>query len=434
MIQPESKFKFIEGLDSEAGFDFYNVSFSPFYGTSFLLKTLIDKLFSIFFILISLPLILVFSILILLEDGFPIFFKQRRTGWDGKSFNILKLRSIKNMKNKDETKQVKAGDSRLLNVGKIIRRLSIDELPQFFNVLKGDMSIVGPRPHMVDHTKHYSKEIQNFMQRHKCLPGLTGWAQVNGLRGPTEEKGSMDKRFQYDLYYVDRGDAGSFGCYDMTTHAVDCLATSESECADGSGWYENVCAANPDRRGQYLTVASSLLSEHLTGLQEAWAPDAENYRADFLALSSEEQLANILTGMIILSGFETGGERLQTALDSGDQEDEHSCFSDNTHRDMIQDVQGVQNVYLGTYGSVSGTSIKDIVAEQDAELADRLESEIAASLAAGNALQPPFDQEIASDNAEGRARVQALIDALRTQEATLEEVFRLFELDVPVAE
>ena len=202
LIQPESKFKFIEGLDSEAGFDFYNVSFSPFYGTSFLLKTLIDKLFSIFFILISLPLILVFSILILLEDGFPIFFKQRRTGWDGKSFNILKLRSIKNMKNKDETKQVKAGDSRLLNVGKIIRRLSIDELPQFFNVLKGDMSIVGPRPHMVDHTKHYSKEIQNFMQRHKCLPGLTGWAQVNGLRGPTEEKGSMDKRFQYDLYYI----------------------------------------------------------------------------------------------------------------------------------------------------------------------------------------------------------------------------------------
>ena len=236
------------------------------------------------------------------------------------------------------------------------------------------------------------------------------------------------------LDYVDRGDAGSFGCYDMTTHAVDCLATSESDCADGSGWYENVCAANSDRRGEYLTVASSLLSEHLTGLKEAWAPDAENYRADFLALSSEEQMANILTGMIILSGFETGGERLQTALDSGDQEDEHSCFSDNTHRDMIQDVQGVQNVYLGTYGSVSGTSIKDIVAEQDAELADRLESEIAASLAAGNALQPPFDQEIASDNAEGRARVQALIDALRTQEATLEEVFRLFELDVPVAE
>ena len=106
------------------------------------------------------------------------------------------------MKNKDDTKQVKAGDTRLLKIGKIIRRLSIDELPQFINVLKGNMSIVGPRPHMIDHTKLYSKEIQNFMQRHKCLPGITGWAQVNGLRGPTETEGSMNKRFQHDLYYI----------------------------------------------------------------------------------------------------------------------------------------------------------------------------------------------------------------------------------------
>ncbi len=202
LIQPESKFKFIEGLDSEAGFDFYNVSFSPFYGTSFLIKTLIDKILSVIFILFSLPIMLLFSIFIFLEDGFPIFFKQRRTGWDGKSFNILKLRSIKNLKNRNESLQVKAGDSRLLKVGKIIRRLSIDELPQFLNVLKGDMSIVGPRPHMTDHTKHYSKEVQNFMQRHKCLPGITGWAQVNGLRGPTNSEGSMNKRFQHDLYYI----------------------------------------------------------------------------------------------------------------------------------------------------------------------------------------------------------------------------------------
>ena len=202
LIQPESKFKFIEGLDSEAGFDFYNVSFSPFYGTSFLLKTLMDKLLSLFFILISLPIIITCSLLIILEDGFPIFFKQKRTGWDGKSFNILKLRSLKNMKNKNEIIQVKSGDTRVLKIGKIIRRLSIDELPQFFNVLKGDMSIVGPRPHMTDHTKFYSNEVKNFMQRHKCLPGITGWAQVNGLRGPTDAEGSMGKRFQHDLYYI----------------------------------------------------------------------------------------------------------------------------------------------------------------------------------------------------------------------------------------
>ena len=101
-----------------------------------------------------------------------------------------------------KTKQVRSGDSRLLTIGKIIRRLSIDELAQFYNVLKGDMAIVGPRPHMTEHTKFYSDEIRNFMQRHKCLPGITGWAQVNGSRGPTTDEGAMSKRFKYDLYYI----------------------------------------------------------------------------------------------------------------------------------------------------------------------------------------------------------------------------------------
>ena len=202
LIQPESKFKFIEGLDSEAGFDFYNISFSPFFGTSFLIKSIFDKIFSLLALILMSPIILIFSILIVIEDGFPIFFSQKRTGWDGKIFDILKLRSIKNMKNSNEALQVKAGDTRLLKVGKIIRRLSIDELPQFINVLKGDMAIVGPRPHMTDHTKYYSTDIKNFMQRHKCLPGITGWAQVNGSRGPTDEEGAMNKRFQHDLYYI----------------------------------------------------------------------------------------------------------------------------------------------------------------------------------------------------------------------------------------
>ena len=202
LVQPESKFKFVEGLDSDAGFDFYNISFSPFFGTSFLLKSLFDKFFSLFALILTSPIIIIFSILILIEDGFPIFFSQKRTGWDGKSFDIKKLRSIKKLENKTESLQVKAGDSRLLKIGKIIRRFSIDELPQFYNVLKGEMAIVGPRPHMTDHTKHYSKDIKNFMQRHKCLPGITGWAQVHGLRGPTQEEGSMNKRFQHDLYYI----------------------------------------------------------------------------------------------------------------------------------------------------------------------------------------------------------------------------------------
>jgi putative iron-regulated protein len=251
------------------------------------------------------------------------------------------------------------------------------------------------------------------------------WGQDNSTDGPGD-------RSYGD--FVDRGDAGSFGCYDMTSHVVDCMAMSDSECAAGTMWVDNACPTNSDRRGQFLTVTSTLLVGHLSDLSAAWEADSENYRADFEAAAADEQLRRVLTGMIVLSGFETGGERLQTALDSGDQEDEHSCFSDNTHRDMIQDIQGVQNVYLGTYGSVSGTSIKDVVATLDSELADRLEEEIAASLSAANALNTPFDQEIAIDNTEGRERVQTLITALRTQEQTMEEVFRGFELSVPVVE
>ena len=202
LILPESKFKYVEGLDSEGGFDFYNVSFSPFYGTNFLIKNILDKILSLFFLILSFPVILFFSIFILIEDGFPIFFKQKRTGWDGKSFNIYKLRSLSKANNSLKTKQVRAGDARVLTIGKIIRRFSIDELVQFYNVLKGDMAIVGPRPHMIEHTKFYSIEVKNFMQRHKCLPGITGWAQVNGSRGPTTEEGAMNKRFQHDLYYI----------------------------------------------------------------------------------------------------------------------------------------------------------------------------------------------------------------------------------------
>ena len=148
------------------------------------------------------PIIILASILIFFQDGFPIFFKQKRTGWDGRSFYIHKLRSLSKLSDSAKTKQVESGDRRVLGIGLILRRLSIDELPQLYNVLKGEMSIVGPRPHMIEHTQFYSEEILNFMQRHKCLPGLTGWAQIHGFRGPTKSKELMDKRFQHDLYYI----------------------------------------------------------------------------------------------------------------------------------------------------------------------------------------------------------------------------------------
>jgi len=186
-------------LGNKFNYEFFE--YSKFYGVSLFIKILIDKVFSIIFLIISSPILLISSIFIYLEDGFPILFTQNRTGWDGRRFKIYKLRSLKKI-SFDKTKQVTRDDQRLLKIGKTIRRYSIDELPQFFNVLNGDMSIVGPRPHMVEHDIHYSNLFFNFLKRHKCNPGLTGWAQVNGLRGATPDPSIMKRRMEFDLWYL----------------------------------------------------------------------------------------------------------------------------------------------------------------------------------------------------------------------------------------
>ena len=186
-------------LANKYDYEFYEMS--RFYGVNLFLKILIDKFFALIFLLIASPL-LIFSVLaIYAEDGFPILFTQNRTGWDGRRFKIFKLRSLKKQAF-DKTLQVTKDDKRLLKVGKFVRRYSIDEIPQFFNVLNGDMSIVGPRPHMVEHDIHYSSLFSNFLKRHKCSPGLTGWAQVNGLRGATPKPEIMERRMDYDLWYL----------------------------------------------------------------------------------------------------------------------------------------------------------------------------------------------------------------------------------------
>ncbi len=180
-------------------YKFYEIS--KFYGISLFIKILIDKLLSIFFLILSLPILLISAIAIYLEDGYPILFTQNRTGWDGRRFKIYKLRSLRKSPF-DKTEQVSKDDKRLLKIGKLLRRYSIDELPQFFNVLNGNMSIVGPRPHMVEHDIYYSSLFYNFLKRHKCNPGLTGWAQVNGLRGATPSPEVMKRRMEYDLWYL----------------------------------------------------------------------------------------------------------------------------------------------------------------------------------------------------------------------------------------
>jgi putative iron-regulated protein len=194
-------------------------------------------------------------------------------------------------------------------------------------------------------------------------------------------------------------------------------------------------APNGDRRALYLTTASGLLVDHLDQVHRAWDGGAHGQA---WGDDPNAALEDILTGMIVLSGFETGGERLQASLDSGDQEDEHSCFSDNTHRDMVQDVRGVQNVWRGSYtrsdGSVvSGVGVRAVVEAQDPDLAAALDAQIDESLALAEALQPPYDQEIAPGS-PGNARVQALIVSLRAQEQLLFEVFDGFGLSVVIPE
>ena len=186
-------------INNKYKFRYFEIS--KFHGLNLFIKILFDKMLSLFFLLLLSPVIIISIVCIYIEDGYPILFTQDRTGWDGRRFKIFKLRSLKSEKF-DKTVQVTTNDKRLLLIGKIIRRFSIDELPQFYNVLIGDMSVVGPRPHMVEHDIKYSAIFSGFLKRHKSNPGLTGWAQVNGLRGATPTPDLMEKRMKYDLWYL----------------------------------------------------------------------------------------------------------------------------------------------------------------------------------------------------------------------------------------
>lgn len=147
-------------------------------------------------------LIPILALLIKFESYGPIFFVQKRNGKDGKPFNCLKFRSMRVNAESNE-KQATQNDSRITKIGSFMRKTSLDELPQFFNVLMSDMSIVGPRPHMLKHTQDYSRLINQFMIRHFLKPGITGWAQVNGFRGETKTTEDMVNRVKYDIWYLE---------------------------------------------------------------------------------------------------------------------------------------------------------------------------------------------------------------------------------------
>ncbi|MDR1182320.1 MAG: exopolysaccharide biosynthesis polyprenyl glycosylphosphotransferase, partial [Bacteroidales bacterium] len=166
-------------------------------------KRAIDIAVSLIFLIILFPFVyLILGVLIKLSSPGPVFFIQERTGIKGKKFNCYKFRSMK-CNGEAHTRQATFGDERKTRIGNFLRRTNLDELPQFINVLKGDMSLVGPRPHMLHHTTQYSQLINKYMVRHFIKPGITGWAQINGFRGETTRLEDMEGRIKKDIWYIE---------------------------------------------------------------------------------------------------------------------------------------------------------------------------------------------------------------------------------------
>ena len=208
-------------------------------------------------------------------------------------------------------------------------------------------------------------------------------------------------------------------------HAIEFLLWGQDMNDDGPGLRpleDYTTNRNADRRATYLAVASDTLIAHLQDMVNAWAPGAGNYRASFLSVDPNEALRRIITGIGEMSRGELAGERMTVAYEARSQEDEHSCFADNTTADIIANARGVQIVYSGDYGSVAGVGIMDVVAAEDADLAKQLEDQIRRSVSLAQAIPAPFDQHLregVSDASAGRQATLAAIRALETQTDTI---------------
>jgi putative colanic acid biosynthesis UDP-glucose lipid carrier transferase len=175
---------------------------SPFTGSAGLIKRASDIILSLLILALISPLLLLIAIAIKLDSPGPVIFKQRRYGLDGEEILVYKFRSMRVCEDGEQVRQAQRGDARITRIGAFLRQNSLDELPQFVNVLQGRMSIVGPRPHAVAHNEIYRNLIKGYMIRHKVKPGITGWAQVNGYRGETRTLDKMQARIDHDLDYL----------------------------------------------------------------------------------------------------------------------------------------------------------------------------------------------------------------------------------------
>ena len=208
-------------------------------------------------------------------------------------------------------------------------------------------------------------------------------------------------------------------------HAIEFLLWGQDLNDDGPGYRpieDYTSNPNAQRRATYLAVASDLLLFHLRQMVDAWAPGANNYRAQFVTKNLDDALQDIITGIGEMSRGELAGERMTVAYEERSQEDEHSCFADNTTADIVANALGVQRVYLGEYGAVSGPGIMALIAAEDEALADSLAAEINLSVTLARAIPSPFDDHLregVSDSSYGRQRVLETIEALEAQTDTI---------------
>jgi putative colanic acid biosynthesis UDP-glucose lipid carrier transferase len=193
-----------QSLTEVAGFPVVELANPSEDGVNGLLKLIEDRLLSALILLLISPLLLAIAVGVKLSSSGPVLFRQKRLGLNGEEITVLKFRSMRvHAEATGKVTQATKNDARVTPFGAFLRRTSLDELPQFFNVLCGEMSIVGPRPHALAHNEQYKELIERYMLRHLMKPGITGWAQVNGFRGETDTLEKMEKRVEYDLYYIE---------------------------------------------------------------------------------------------------------------------------------------------------------------------------------------------------------------------------------------
>ena len=256
-----------------------------------------------------------------------------------------------------------------------------------------------------------------------------------GIINSTADYPTIDKGLLVSLNEVGAEENISTGY-----HAIEFLLWGQDQSAETNGqrpYTDYTTATNADRRGAYLRAAAELLVEHLSYLVDAWNPDISgNYREAFLAAEVDASLAKMLTGMGVLAKSELAGERIFTAYDNQDQEDEHSCFSDNTHRDIVTNFQGIENVYLGSYtrldGSVlGGTGLDEVVADENSELNEAMLTLLAEARTQTNAVAVPFDRAIT--NPETRPQVFDTVSSLFDLGDKIAEVGSSLDLNISTA-